>query len=315
MAFRFPIEPGHVMMFARALGDPAPNWGPGAVAPPTFVEAGAHFDPDSRVRPQPGVPWFGSAREASGGVDPWATATGSAFHAETHFEYRRHPVVGDVLIATERDGDTWEKVGRRGGRLVLRDWFVDYVDQHGEHVVTARTVSVATDNKVPPPAGRVGATGTGTDLLDEVADTVRGDGPVAARELAVGDSRAGVVLRNLSRTQVVQYAGASGDFSPQHTDEYYNTRAAGYPTVFGHGMLSMGATGRLLTDWLGDGVLTRFGVRFVQQVWPGDSLLATARVTSVVLGEEEASVELDVRTTNQLGEDVLVGSAAARLPA
>ena len=69
-----------------------------------------------------------------------------------------------------------------------------------------------------------------------------------------------IVVEDLSRTQLVQYAGASGDFNPLHTDEVYATKVAGYPTVFAHGMLTMGLTARMLTDWVGDGRLAKFGV-------------------------------------------------------
>ena len=101
---------------------------------------------------------------------------------------------------------------------------------------------------------------------------------LSAASLSVGDSRTEVVLENISRTQIVMYAGASGDYNPLHSDEVYVTQVAGYPTVFAHGMLSMGATGKVLTDWVGDGKLKNFGVRFVNQVWPGDTLTATATV-------------------------------------
>src|SRR6202162_579470 len=97
-----------------------------------------------------------------------------------------------------------------------------------------------------------------------------------ASALKVGDTHSERVVENLSRTQIVMYAGASGDYNPLHTDEEYTTKVAGYPSVFAHGMLSMGATGRVLTDWFGVDRLTRYGVRFVNQVWPGDSLTATA---------------------------------------
>ncbi len=132
-------------------------------------------------------------------------------------------------------------------------------------------------------------------------------------KLSVGQTHSEVVVENLSRTQIVQYAGASGDYNPVHTDEVFATKVAGYPTVFAHGMLTMGLTGTMLTDFVGDGRLTYYGVRFTSQVWPGDTLTATATVDS--LGEEEghAIVTLQVSTTNQEGREVLSGEARARI--
>ena len=131
--------------------------------------------------------------------------------------------------------------------------------------------------------------------------------------LSVGDEREAVVVEGLTRTQIVQYAGASGDFNPIHHDESFATKAAGYPSVFAHGMLSMGLTGKLLTDWLGDGVLRRFGVRFVSQVWPGDTLTARGTIRSLEDRGDEGLVEVDVVTLNQNGETVVKGSATALL--
>ena len=91
-------------------------------------------------------------------------------------------------------------------------------------------------------------------------------------DVKVGDTTTQVVADNITRTQIVQYAGSSGDYNPLHTDEVFTTKVAGYPSVFAHGMLSMGATGKLLTDYVGDGMLTYYGVRFTYQVWPGDTL-------------------------------------------
>ena len=130
-----------------------------------------------------------------------------------------------------------------------------------------------------------------------------------ASELKVGDTYEEEVCRNLSRTQIVQYAGTSGDYNPLHSDEIFTTQIAGYPSVFAHGMLSMGMTGKMLTNYVGDGRLTKFGVRFTSQVWPGDSLNATATVEDVTDG----IVNLKVETTNQDGVVVLSGYAAARV--
>jgi acyl dehydratase len=136
---------------------------------------------------------------------------------------------------------------------------------------------------------------------------------LSASSLKVGDSRTEVVVENLSRTQIVQYAGASGDYNPLHSDEVYVTKVAGYPTVFAHGMLTMGLTARVLTDWAGDGRLLSYGVRFEKQVWPGDTLTATATVESIEDGENGKVASLSVVTVNEAGDRVLSGTASARL--
>jgi acyl dehydratase len=136
---------------------------------------------------------------------------------------------------------------------------------------------------------------------------------LSASSLHVGDTRTAVVLDNISRTQIVMYAGASGDYNPLHSDEVYVTQVAGYPTVFAHGMLSMGATGKVLTDWVGDGRLTKYGVRFVNQVWPGDTLTTTATVEAIRAENGEHVADFSVATVNQDGKPVVTGTATARL--
>ncbi len=130
-----------------------------------------------------------------------------------------------------------------------------------------------------------------------------------ASEIRVGDTHTERVVEDLKRTQIVMYAGASGDYNPVHTDEIFTTKVAGYPSVFAHGMLTMGLTGRMLTNFVGDGRLMEFGVRFTSQVFPGDTLDATATISSV----ENDVVELEVSTVNQNGVVVAKGSAKARL--
>src|SRR5437868_14485052 len=112
-----------------------------------------------------------------------------------------------------------------------------------------------------------------------------------ASNLKVGDTHSARLVEDLKRTQLVQYAGASGDYNPLHTDERFATEVAGYPSVFAHGMLTMGMTGRLLTDWFGAESLLAYGVRFVAQVWPCDRLNATANVAA--LRHEDGSPAAD----------------------
>ncbi len=134
-----------------------------------------------------------------------------------------------------------------------------------------------------------------------------------ASELKVGDEHEEVVVENLSRTQLVMYAGTSGDFNPLHTDQVFTKEIAGYPSVFAHGMLSMGLTGRMLTNYVGDGRLTKYGVRFTAQVWPGDTLTAKASVSEIREEEGQHFVDLTIVTVNQDGTPVVRGQATARV--
>ena len=132
---------------------------------------------------------------------------------------------------------------------------------------------------------------------------------LSASKLKVGDTHTARLVEDLKRTQIVQYAGASGDYNPLHTDEIFTTKVAGYPSVFAHGMLTMGMTGKMITDYVGDARLTKYGVRFTSQVFPGDTLDSTATVKSV----QNGLVELDVETKNQNGVVVVSGYAEARV--
>jgi hypothetical protein len=163
---RFPIEAGHIMLFARAIGEDDPAYY-GAItgaesvpAPPTFVQASAQFDPDYFLRPKIGQKWFGSGRtdsglsggESSGGensaTEDVGKAVGSGLHAEQHYTYHQPLRAGMVLSATTRDGERWEKQGRRGGKLMFSETITDYTDQNGELIVTARSVGVRTERVV-----------------------------------------------------------------------------------------------------------------------------------------------------------------------
>ena len=142
---------------------------------------------------------------------------------------------------------------------------------------------------------------------------------MAPRELAAGQTFETVVVEDLKRTQIVQYAGASGDYNPLHTDEIYATKIAGYPSVFAHGMLTMGLTGQAIAGLVGTESLLRFGVRFTAQVWPGDTLTvrsSVVRITGPVAEFSVSTVALSAvngATVNGEGREVVSGYAHARL--
>ena len=114
----------------------------------------------------------------------------------------------------------------------------------------------------------------------------------------------------LGRTDLVMYAGASGDFNPMHTDEVA-AKDSGLPSVFGHGMFTAGILGKALTDFVGVGNLREYKVRFTKQTWPGEVL-----TTSVTVREKRAGNEvvLDCSVVNQDGETKIQGEAVAVLP-
>lgn len=163
---KFAVEASHIMMFARAIGDTNPIYSDadhaattepgGIIAPPTFAQAGAQFDDNYRLRPKPGQPWMGSGKEATGippkepgAADDAPVGMGArGLHAEQHFEYHRNMRPGDVLSATNKPGETWEKHSKRAGTLKFSESITEYRDQHGELVITARSVGVTTEKAV-----------------------------------------------------------------------------------------------------------------------------------------------------------------------
>lgn len=136
-----------------------------------------------------------------------------------------------------------------------------------------------------------------------------------ASKIKVGDTREMLLVEDLKRTQLVMYSGASGDYNPLHTDDVYTREAAGYPGVFAHGMLTMGMTGRIVTEMVGASNVRKYGVRFTNQVWPGDTLTAKATIAAIRDEGGEKLVDITVETVNQDGKTVLSGNATARIDA
>lgn len=153
---RFPVESGHVLTFARSLGDTSATYSDeqfaasglrGVAVPPTFVHTSAQFDPDYPLRPRPGQQWWGSPQPSgvdAPGQDGHADQSPTVLHAEQSFDFVRPVRVGDVLTANYSTGKSWEKDGRKGGRLLFSELITEYYDAAGELVVTAVAVTVQT---------------------------------------------------------------------------------------------------------------------------------------------------------------------------
>jgi acyl dehydratase len=346
-------------MFARAVGDPNPLFvdaeraraagHPDVIAPPTFGIAADHFDPDYERRPRAGETWFGSGAEpisvTGGSQQP--SGGGSGFHAEEQFVYHRPIVVGDLLFGHKRPGRSWQKLGRRGGRLRFSEDILEYRDAADVPVLTAVWVNVATEHVVTgeasepvtavvadAPTGETGKDGVqaaaSTQAVAASTQAVAASAQAVAAstdwmprpdltevelsgvKLAVGEAREQLLVEDLKRTQIVMYAGASGDFHPMHTDASY-ARAMGMPGVFAHGMLTMGIAARALTDLAGAANLADYRSRFQGQVWPGDTLRARTRVVAVCERAGRRAARLEIVAFNQRGESVLAGHAHAWL--
>jgi acyl dehydratase len=119
-----------------------------------------------------------------------------------------------------------------------------------------------------------------------------------------GDEVPKFEVKNLSRTDIVKYAGASGDFNPIHHDETF-AKGAGYPSVFSHGMLNAGFVSKCVTDYVGRQNLRKFAVSFRSQVWPGDTITCAGKVTRKFEEGGEKRIEGEVVATNQKGETAI----------
>ena len=163
---KFLIEASHIMMFARSVGDDNPVYYDegyqsvsgckGIIAPPTFAQSSAQFDPNYFLRPKiGGEGWFGSGKEATGAKpanpEKGSVSEGSAaagLHAEQHFEYHLPLKAGDILSATTKPGNTWEKESKRAGKLKFSESVTEYRNQNGDLVITATGVGVQTERPV-----------------------------------------------------------------------------------------------------------------------------------------------------------------------
>lgn len=131
-------------------------------------------------------------------------------------------------------------------------------------------------------------------------------------DISVGDS-APALTHTLTRADLIEYAGASGDFNPMHTDEVA-AKDAGMPSVFGHGMFSAGLLATAMTNWSGVGSVVRYKVRFVKQTWPGEEFATSITVTGKRQEGGKGLVDVECSLANKQGEVKVSGEATLALP-
>jgi acyl dehydratase len=148
---------------------------------------------------------------------------------------------------------------------------------------------------------------------------MKGDEMMEKKELRfedvkVGDEITPLVKGPITRSQIVRYAGASGDFNPIHIDEEFAEKV-NLGGVIAHGMLSMAFAAQMMSDWLGvNGTLKKLKVRFIGMVRPGDTLTFKGKVTKKYVRKKEKYIACDIYSENQREEKTLTEQAVATLP-
>ena len=155
----FPVDASSILLFASALGETNPIYYDeeyaqstelgGVIAPPTFAISSAHWNPTYSlrgVREIPAKPASGAQREGVG-----SEAGGDltrVLHGEQRFEYHKPLRPGMKLRVTNRPGKSWEKEGKRGGKLKFSETVTEMRDENGELVLTTTSVGVVTAKAV-----------------------------------------------------------------------------------------------------------------------------------------------------------------------
>ena len=142
---------------------------------------------------------------------------------------------------------------------------------------------------------------------------------MAQKEVYFEDVKVGyevpeVVKDPITETQLVMYAGASGDFNPIHTVHAFGEKA-GFGGVIGHGMLSMAFVGQIMTDWVGAKALKKLSVQFRAVTKPKDVITIKGTVSKKYTEDGKNFVDCDLIAIKQNGDKIIVGQATAVLPA
>lgn len=281
-AYELMVERGKVREFAMATGctDPSYYQDEHPIVPPTFLATSAFWEGSrSSVLRNAALPW---GRLLSGGSE-------YVFHGD--------PLrAGAALTARQEVDRVYTKAGRRAGVMTFIEFTTTFADPAGnvvaeEHHLTIQTSSApatsapspATAHSEPrPPEPTHGSTGRPTRMY-----------PGGLRS---GDILPLYAAEPVTRTGIVRYQGASGDLNPIHHDDDFALNA-GYSGAFSVGMYHAGVLGSYVADLFGPGSVRRFGARFREQVWPGDTLAYGGRVVGREVTAGAEALELALRVT------------------
>lgn len=140
----------------------------------------------------------------------------------------------------------------------------------------------------------------------------------------IGDAMPPYTSLPITRTQLVRYAGASGDFNPLHHDETF-AKLVGFDTVISHGMFIMGLAGEAITSWIDNRHIRKFSVHFLSMTQPADyhdfdntkdraTITVGGKVVEKYEEKGEKRIRCEIFAQDALGSRKLTGSFIAALP-
>ncbi|MEH7255124.1 MaoC/PaaZ C-terminal domain-containing protein [Neobacillus niacini] len=115
--------------------------------------------------------------------------------------------------------------------------------------------------------------------------------------MKIGYEFAPLVKDEITHTQLVRYAGASGDFNPIHTVVPI-AEEAGLGGVIAHGLLIMGFIGQAIDQWFAVEDLAKFSARFKVMTRPGEKIT----VQGYIVDETENRWICKAEAVNEAGE-------------
>lgn len=300
-------EAGAIRRFAEAIGDTNPRHHDGSAAHPTFLRSFDHVPPP----PEFDIPYLDIL---DGGSD-WK-----------FFDPVR---AGDKIVVTTKIVNVFQKTGSLGEMLfIVREHQYVKPNRGTTAIQTSTTIYYNVDTPLRQAQGRPAPRPSPSWKRGQIADK-----PclleLRHEPMYVEDVSLGTIIPTLrkvpSTRQLVQYAGASGDFYEIHYDQEF-ARLSGLPEVIVHGALKSAFLAEMLTNWFGEqGFLRRLSVQYRGMDLVGAAMHCKGVVTSVAhthsnplpqgdTGQEFGRVDCDLWTESEDGTKTTVGNAVVSLP-